>query len=278
VFHQIQAYLSKPALYAPSTKRFWDDVHISKALLEAHLNPNWDAASRKFDFIDRSVKWIASIMPPESYPALLDLGCGPGLYAERFDQAGYRVTGLDFSMRSIEYAQAQAIASKREIAYFYQDYLTMDYEACFDLITLIYCDFGVLSTQDRSTLLSKIYHALKPNGRFVVDVFTPVQHQGKEESKTWQSCEGGGFWDQDSHVCLQAFYRYDQDGTVLNQTVVIKEDSVECYHIWEHCFTKAGLLAEAEAAGFRCTGLYGDVAGKQYTEDGSVICAVFTKD
>ena len=31
-------------------------------MLEAHLNPEWDAASRKHSTIDRSVKWLSGII------------------------------------------------------------------------------------------------------------------------------------------------------------------------------------------------------------------------
>jgi len=91
---KLSNYLVKPELYAPGTGIFWDDDHISKGLLEAHLSPDWDAATRNHEFVDKSVNWIASIANPEKYNKLLDLGCGPGLYAERFHKAGYSVTGI----------------------------------------------------------------------------------------------------------------------------------------------------------------------------------------
>ena len=46
---QLRAYLQKPRLYAPSTGEFWNDPHISKGMLEAHLNPQVDAATRKHE-------------------------------------------------------------------------------------------------------------------------------------------------------------------------------------------------------------------------------------
>ena len=52
-------------------------------MLQAHLEPEWEATSRKHDFIHESVKWICEISSPVRFPKLLDLGCGPGLYAER---------------------------------------------------------------------------------------------------------------------------------------------------------------------------------------------------
>ena len=61
---------NKPKIYEPSTSKFWDDEHISKGMLEAHLNPEWDAATRNHQFITKSVEWIASIANPLQYPEL----------------------------------------------------------------------------------------------------------------------------------------------------------------------------------------------------------------
>ena len=82
MFNTLRNYLVKPELYTPSTCPFWDEEHISKGMLEAHLNPELNAATRKHDFVDKSVNWIASIAPPVQFKNLLDLGCGPGIYAE----------------------------------------------------------------------------------------------------------------------------------------------------------------------------------------------------
>lgn len=90
----------KPEVYTASTSKFWDDEHISKGMLEAHLNPEWDAATRNHNFVTKSVEWIASIASPVTYPELLDLGCGPGIYAEKFYISGHHVTGMDYSKRS----------------------------------------------------------------------------------------------------------------------------------------------------------------------------------
>lgn len=63
---------------------FWDGPHISKQMLKAHLALDYEGASRKQSFIDRSAAWISALVPSMNYPLLLDIGCGPGLYAERF--------------------------------------------------------------------------------------------------------------------------------------------------------------------------------------------------
>ncbi len=77
------AFMHKPELYQASTSKLWDDEHISKKMLESHLD-EWDAATRPHKFVDKSVDWIVSILPPKKHPKLIDLGCGPGIYAEKF--------------------------------------------------------------------------------------------------------------------------------------------------------------------------------------------------
>lgn len=276
MIRQLSGYLTKPQLYAPSTGEFWNDPHISKGMLEAHLNPQEEAATRRYEFLDRSVQWISKIAPPSRYKSLLDLGCGPGLYAQRFHKAGYSVTGVDFSRRSIAYAKEQAKLHGSAIEYHYQNYLTMNYRNQFDAVTLIYCDYAVLPLADRLLLLKRIYKALRQNGKFIVDVFTPSMR--KNESRTWQYCEAGGFWCEKPHICLESVYQYDdEDATELRQCVVLTDEAISCYNIWDHFFTKEKLLSEIQIAGFNGFEFYGDVAGKQFSDYGETICGVFTK-
>lgn len=276
MFNKITKYLVKPELYAPSTNTLWDDPHISKGMLEAHLNPHWDAATRNLEFLNKSVDWIAEIAPPLQYPNLLDLGCGPGLYAERFSKAGYKVKGIDFSRRSIAYAKEQAAMNQSNIEYQYKNYLTIDDKEQFDVITLIYCDYAVLSVTDRKALLEKIFQALKPNGKFIFDVFRPVCR--KNETSSWEFYENGGFYSEKPHLLLESIYQYDDaDQTELAQSIVISDDTVECYHIWDHFFTKDTLFTEIQPVGFRSCEFYNDIAGQDYSESGDTICGVFIK-
>jgi len=38
----------------------------------------------------------------------------------------------------------------------------------FDMIMMIYCDFGVLSSDERNQLIEIIYKALRPGGVFIL--------------------------------------------------------------------------------------------------------------
>jgi 2-polyprenyl-3-methyl-5-hydroxy-6-metoxy-1,4-benzoquinol methylase len=266
----------RPKLYEPSTSKFWDDEHISKGMLEAHLNPEWDAATRNHKFIDKSVEWITGITEGNENSKLLDLGCGPGLYAERFYHKNYQVTGIDFSARSVQYASESAKSKGLQITYLYQNYLLLSYQEEFDVITLIYCDFGVLSDLDRKTLLDRIYHALKPGGTLIFDVFTPKRYEGIKENNHF-SYHKEGFWNKEPHTCLESLYRYDECNTILNQCIVLTENTTQCYNIWEHTFTPEELRKDLTQANFKKYEFYGDVAGAEYSEDKDIICVVARK-
>jgi SAM-dependent methyltransferase len=94
---RLQSHAARPVLFARHSAPFWDDPHISRQLLAAHLDPRTDAASRRPDTIDRSVAWLANQLELRPFNRVLDLGCGPGLYAERLAGLGLSVTGVDIS-------------------------------------------------------------------------------------------------------------------------------------------------------------------------------------
>lgn len=273
-YKQILGFLKeKPELYRKSTAPFWDDEHISGEMLKAHLAYDVDAASRKRSFIISSVNWIASNYLKEGESKLLDLGCGPGLYGELFHMAGFSFTGIDFSRRSVEYAKRSAKAKNLCVEYLCQNYLEMNYESCFDVAVLIYCDFGVLEPADRKILLSKIKKALRPQGKLILDGFTKNEIKSFVSGRTIEYCEGG-FWSPSPYACIQSNYLYPDTDNYLEQYVVIAEDGCQCYNNWNQIYSAASLGKELFNAGFERIEMYGDAAGKPLDEESRTICAV----
>jgi SAM-dependent methyltransferase len=276
MLNKIKEYLVKPKLDAPGKNNIWTDEHISKGMLESHLEEYGNGASRPFAYMDESVDWICSIAPPEKYKDVIDLGCGPGLYTQRFYDKGYHVTVVDWSERSIKYAEDTAESTGRKINYVMQNYLTIDYENVFDIAVIISYDFCVLSKSDRKLFLENVYKALKPGGKFIFDV-TTVKEMTTEESHRWDYHPDGCFMCGTPHICFHLDYRYDEDETTLAQVITMTENDCDCFHIWHHHFTEEKLLAELNAAGFADNDLYEDVTGKSYIKDGNFITVAATK-
>ncbi len=266
----------RPVLHEKSTAAFWNDPHVSVGMLKAHLDPHVQGATREHAFVDRSVAWIKRILPPEKYKKLLDLGCGPGLYAERFCFSGYDVTGVDLSERSIAYATERSECQKLHIEYRLEDYLSFSDCDTYDIATLIYCDFGVLPPIDRRTLLHNAFAALKSEGALLLDVFTPREYKNKPEGMRIQYCDDG-FWSEEPHALIDSFFRFDDSRDYCDRHIVLTSASLGCYHLWNHAFTVDELKGDLLCAGFARVDFYNDVAGAPYSKNGRTLCAIAYK-
>lgn len=269
----IERFKNEPVPYQAGEKEFWNDEHISKSMLHNHLAPDIDGASRRRSQIEQSVSWITSLKAPGD--RLLDLGCGPGIYAELFCEKGFHVQGIDFSRRSIEHAIDSAKRQGKRIDYRYQDYLEIEYCDVFDIVTLIYCDFGVLPPQDRKCLLEKIYSALKPGGIFVMDVFSENQYRNFEDALK-VTYEEGGFWSPEPYLCIKKDKRYEEH-VFLEQYVVISEQAVKTYNLWNHAFSQSELEGDLTGIRFGNIDFYNDVTGKEYDGTAPTICITARK-
>ncbi len=151
-FTDILEFIKKPQIHAKGNTVMWIDNHISKQLLDIHLSSDIDLASRRKASIESTVEWILNSVNLENMK-ILDLGYGPGLYAEIMAKRGHKVTGVDFSRNSIEYARNEATKKNLDIEYVNRNYLELHEENKYDLAMMIFTDLGVLTPVARKTLL-----------------------------------------------------------------------------------------------------------------------------
>lgn len=272
----IDFFAQSPGLYAESSKAFWDDEHISKGMLAAHLDTAGDGASRRLETIRKSVEWICSLCGYVEGKRLLDLGCGPGLYAELLCDKGFSVTGIDFSRRSIEYAQDHAVKTGREIDYRCRNYLDMDFDGEFDIAILVYYDYGVLSPRDREVLLAKVHRALKSGGIFILDALNRPHLDSFRETQSI-SYEKAGFWSPEPHVVIQRNIIYAEMGNTLEQYLVMTGNGTERFNIWNQVYSKESFTAELCRQYFETKAVFDDICGSPFTGKNEGICGVFSK-
>jgi 2-polyprenyl-3-methyl-5-hydroxy-6-metoxy-1,4-benzoquinol methylase len=273
----LQQLSERPGPFAPGASQFWDDPHISASMLAAHLDETRDAASRRPDMIDASVTWLLSALDLHPGAMLLDLGCGPGLYSERFSRAGLRVTGIDLSRRSIDYASARATEQQLAIDYRRGDYLALDDRDTFDVVTLIYGDLCVIAPAARDRLLGKIYAALKSGGRFAFDVTTPHRHASTAMLNRWQ-VHHAGFWRPTPHLVLTRGFAYPDRDLFLEQYVIIDADgTLTTYRNWFQDYTVETITAVLRRHGFTVEGIWGDLSGQEYRPDSEWIGVIVRK-
>ena len=241
IMKDLLKYTMKPDLYEKGTAVMWTDPYISQQLLQIHLNPELDLASRKYSTIESTAKWVLSKASKERMN-ILDLGCGPGLYSEIFTNEGHIVTGVDFSKNSIDYAIQEADKKGLNITYMHQNYLELDVpDNHFDLATLIYCDLGPLLPFERDQLLANIKKALKPEGVLILDVLNDKNLESKVSPKSWEITEKG-FWRDGPCLALSESLLYNEEKVILSQYIIVEESNTDIYRFWTHFFSHNDLI------------------------------------
>ena len=230
-------------------------------MLAAHLDPTTDAASRRPATIDHTVDWLLRMLQLRPSARVLDLGCGPGLYCQRFAERGLTVTGVDLSEHSLEHARAQAAQHGLPITYLHQDYRRLACGRQFDLAVLIYYDLCVLPELDRDAVLAGAAAALRPGGAFVCDVTTPTRPLPPDGASNWDVRPAGGFWRPGPYLELTRYHRYPGD-VDLRQTVIFEPGCPPVvYRIWNQAYTPTTIAAALDRAGLALESLWADLGG-----------------
>ncbi len=270
---KILKYTEKPVVFEPGEPKFWDDPHISKSMLEAHLDQNNDAASRKVETIDKTVENLINSGVLRPGMKLLDLGCGPGLYAERLAKAGINVVGIDISTRSIGYAKAEAEKKKLAIEYCCMNFFDMDFNNEFDAVIQVYGELNTFSDARLSKLFDSVKKALKPDGVFIFDVTTRTLRLKNNRSNNWYVSEGG-FWRPGKHLVLEMGFDYPELDIWLDQYITIDEEDYKVYRNWFHDYSLESIKKVLDREGFVPVKVWNDLTGSEYSSNGEWIAIV----
>ena len=266
MFSIIREHLTRPALFSEySAQTLWTDDHISGQMLECHLDPSGDVASRNHVFIQRAASWMTRTFDLAGR-TVLDLGCGPGLYAIELAKLGARVTGLDFSTRSVQYARTQAKDTELTVGFALGNYLEYEPHRTFDLICLIYGDYCALSPDQRQTLMRSVRRWLSPGGSVILDVFSMSHLDALPQSTSIDTYPQGGFWSADAHHLFSTRFKYASEAAYLDRYLVVEEAKHWEVFNWIQCFDPVRLEEELGSTGLQVVQRLGSVAGDTFQE------------
>ncbi len=255
----------------------WTDEHTSAQMLSFHLDEAIDVSSRRAEFIDRSVEWIASRFIVDRGTTIADFGCGPGLYTARLAKRGAKVTGIDFSERSIEYAKGVAARDQLNIKYVKQNYLDFETEDRFDLVLMIMCDFCALSPTQRRGILNKFKKILKPSGSVLLDVYSFAAFEQREEVATYEANLLNGFWSPNKYYGFLNTFKYHGEKVALDKYTIVEAQRTRTVYNWLQYFTLEDLEEEFVEGGFFVDGVYSDVAGTPYDRNAHEFAVIAKK-
>ncbi len=250
MYDELKEISKRPRAFSIYTaETLWAEPHLAKMMLETHLSQETALASRPTEAIERFVDWLDTSFGLEA-ASICDLGCGPGLYANRFAERGAIVHGLDFSRNSIEHARRHAPLTGGRITYQTANYLSDPLPEEQDLITLIYCDLCALSSVQRRNLLTRIHRALKAGGKFILDVYSRKAFEGVVESVSFEQNLMNGFWSASDYFAFQHTFRYDHESVSLDRFTIIEKARTWDIYNWLKYFSKDEIRHELKDAGF----------------------------
>lgn len=268
MFNQLEKIMARPEPFEVYTANvLWTDEHIATQMLSYHLNPEIDAASRNHKFIEQSAAWMIQHFDLNDGKHVIDFGCGPGLYTQRFACSGAKVTGVDFSSNSLNYARQQMIKEKLQINYVHQSYFDYEGDEKADLITMIMCDFCAMSPAQRSHMLHKFFGLLNPGGKILLDAYSLHAFDKKEEGFSLEFNHLDGFWSKNPYYTFVNMFKYDDVKVSLDKyTIVAAKRTREVYN-WLQYFSMEQFQKEFEEAGLRIINWMGNVGGALYDEN-----------
>jgi SAM-dependent methyltransferase len=278
VFDLLEKINSRPKPFEFYTAAdLWADEHTSQRMLAYHLDPDLDVSSRRREFMERSVQWIASRFHVGAGTRIADFGCGPGLYANRLGSLGARVTGIDFSRRSVEYARGVADRKGLAVEYVNRNYLDFETDDRFQLVLLIMCDFCALSPAQRKVMLGKFHSLLLPGGSVLLDVYSLNAFEQRQEETSYGLNILDGFWSPRNYYGFLNTFKYGREKVVLDQYTIVEAERIRTVYNWFQYFSLESLQKELEQAGFKLQERAADVAGAPFDRSSDEFAVVAWK-
>jgi SAM-dependent methyltransferase len=242
----------------------WSDPAFSRRMLKEHLTQEHDAASRRFAKVDAHVAWIHRELLSERPTQILDLGCGPGLYASRLARLGHACVGIDYSPASIAYARETTDGQGLDCTYVQQDIRTAEVGTGFGLAMLIFGEFNVFRPDDARHILRKAYDALDDGGVLLLEPSTH-EHVEREarQGPSWYASPGGLFSDRPHLFLAEHFWDADLGTRTTRYHVVDAATGKVTVHAASYqAYTRPEYTTVLHECGFVDPAFYPSLTGK----------------
>jgi SAM-dependent methyltransferase len=223
----------RPAPWERDGNLPWNDPDFSRRMLREHLDESHGAASRVSAERERQLDWLWNKLDLQPGARLLDLTCGPGLYAVPLARRGVAVTGIDFGPAAIVHARQLAAGAGVAATCHFVEADVRDYEppSGFDAVLFLYGQLAVFSRESAQQLLRKAAAALRPGGRLAVELLEQ-ERVDKKNSNWWYSDDTGlwgdapflslgeRFWYEDEKLSCERYYTLHLETGELDEIVL----------------------------------------------------------
>jgi len=100
---------------------------------------------------------------------VLDLACGHGRLTIPLAQMGLAMTGVDLTAAFLKKARRFACQNGVDISFIHRDMRDIDFQSRFDAVFNWFTSFGYFNDRENLDVCKRVYGALKPGGRFLIE-------------------------------------------------------------------------------------------------------------
>ncbi len=244
---------SQPPAWTDAGNLPWDDPEFSERMLRVHLDETQQAATRPEPQRKLIIDWLIGKLGLMEGTYLLDLACGPGLYALELARRKVPVTGIDFAPAAISHAQRTAAVFRLEDR---ANFVRADVRlanlgaAAFDAAMMLYGQLTVFQPSETTSLLERVRRALGPGGAFAFEILDPSKVD--REPRSWWSTPEKSIWSDAACVDL-ADRHFDKAAAALverHHVIHLDTGQLEVVTICDQLYRPEDVVHMAEEAGF----------------------------
>jgi SAM-dependent methyltransferase len=237
----------------------WNEPSFAARMLREHLDDSHGAASRMTAERALQIDWLWRRLELQPAFHLLDVTCGPGLYAVALARRGVRVTGVDFSPAAIPYARdlARAEGVAARCSFVEADVRTFEFGvAAYDAALFLYGQLAVFPRTQAQTLLQRIRAALRPGAPLVVELLD--QDRVDRADSSWWFTDDKGLWGDSPFLSLGERFWHAEERLSCERYYIVHLETGEMDEILlcDQTYAVAEMTQMLRAAGFADVALY----------------------
>ncbi|MBW2281576.1 MAG: class I SAM-dependent methyltransferase [Deltaproteobacteria bacterium] len=241
-----------PDPWSEEEKIPWHEPGFSARMLREHLTQAHDAASRRLTIVDRQVDWVHESLLAGRPSRVLDLACGPGLYASRLARRGHDCVGIDFSPASIAHARGEAARDGLACTYHERDLREGRFGEGFALALFLFGEINAFRAADAQRIVAGARSALAAGGALVIEASTEASLRARGQAAAhWSTAQAGLFSDEPHLVLKECFWHADARALVERYYVVdLASGAVTRYGISSQAYSDDEYASLLLGAGF----------------------------
>ena len=138
-------------------------------------------------YIKKEIAFIKRVLSLPKGAKILDLCCGHGRHLLPLAEMGYQMTGLDLSRKALAILAKSVKNKKLKIRIIRGDMREIPFKNEFDTVINMFTAFGYLETDyEDFKVLKSIAKALKPGGKFLIDIMNRNWILTNFHPKSWE--------------------------------------------------------------------------------------------